>query len=385
MRTLAILGSTGSIGRQTLEVLETNSEHFKLYALTANRNYRLLIKQALKYKPKYVIINEKDFYKDVNEALKEHNIKVLAGYDNVLNICASPDVDIILMAIVGYAGMLPTLNAIKNKKQIALANKESLVVAGDIIMAEARKNNINILPVDSEHSAIFQCLEGEKNSNIEKIYLTASGGPFRGFSYKQLSQVTKKQALKHPNWNMGGKITIDSATMFNKGLEMIEAKWLFNLSASQIDTIVHPQSIVHSLVQFIDGSLKAQMGLPDMRTPIQYALFHPDRIYSPLARFSFLDYPSLTFEYPDYEVFRSLRIAIDVMKKGGNLPCIMNAANETAVHAFLQEKIKFVDIYKIVEETINLLEYKKVNDIDEYIEFNNKAVEKANEIIKKCK
>lgn len=385
MKSIAILGSTGSIGTQTLDVIEKNPNHFKIFALTANNNYKLLIQQAIKFKPQYVVINEKKYYKEVHESLKSYNIKVLEGYENIINICAEPLVDIVLVAIVGYSAMLPTLTAVENKKQIALANKESLVVAGEIIMNKAIENKVEILPVDSEHSAIFQCLVGESYSNIEKIYLTASGGPFRGFTPQQLAKVTKKQALKHPNWNMGGKITIDSATMFNKGLEMIEAKWLFNLQPAQIDTIVHPQSIVHSLVQFVDGSIKAQLGLPDMRTPIHYALFHPNRTYSYSKRFSFIDYPNLTFEHPDFEVFRSLKISIEVMKKGGNLPCVMNAANETAVMAFLQDKINFIDIFKIVEETIEYFSFNNVKNIEEYIVCNDKAVSKANEIIAKCK
>lgn len=384
MKSIAVLGSTGSIGTQTLDVIEKNPDSFKVFALTANNNYKLLIQQAIKFKPKYVVINEKKHYNEVKKALQPYKMQVLEGYENILSICAEPSVDIILVAIVGYSGMMATLAAVENKKQVALANKESLVVAGDIIMSKAKENNVEILPVDSEHSAIYQCLVGESYSNIEKIYLTASGGPFRGFSSQQLDRVTKEQALKHPNWNMGSKITIDSATMFNKGLEMIEAKWLFNLHPGQIDTIVHPQSIVHSLVQFVDGSIKAQMGLPDMRTPIHYALFHPNRTYSSSKRFSFADYPALTFEQPDYEVFKSLKISIEVMKRGGNLPCVMNAANETAVKAFLQDKINFVDIFKIVEKTLESFSFKKIDNIEEYITCNDQAHAKANEIIAKC-
>ena len=383
MKNIAIFGSTGSIGKQTLEIIENNPEKFKTYAISGNNNYRLIINQAKKFKPKYVIITNKKYYTEVKKELSNSSIKVLNGYNEILNLLSDNEIDIIVMALVGYSGMLPTLKAVENKKTIALANKESLVVAGQIIMQKAYKNNVKILPVDSEHSAIFQCLSGEDYKSIEKIYLTASGGPFRNFSWEQLSNVTRHQALQHPNWSMGGKITIDSATMFNKGLEMIEAKWLFNLSPSQIDVIVHPQSIIHSIVQFIDGSMKAQMGLPDMRTPIQVALTYPERIYSPFRRFSFLDYNKLDFEYPDYEVFKSLKITTQVLKQGGNKPCILNAANEEAVYAFLNDKIKFIDIFNVVEEMLNIFEYKQISDIQELINCNTLVRQKAKNFIEK--
>ncbi|MBN2892818.1 MAG: 1-deoxy-D-xylulose-5-phosphate reductoisomerase [Bacteroidales bacterium] len=381
LKKIAILGSTGSIGRQTIDVVENNSDKFEIVVLTANTNYRLLIEQAKKVKPKFVVIAEKEHYPTVKEALFEFDIKVLAGINEVANVATITEVNFVIVALVGYSGLLPTMKALENNKQVALANKEALVVAGELITDLAYKKNISLLPIDSEHSAIFQCLVGENLKEIEKIYLTASGGPFRGCTTEQLGTVTKKQALKHPNWSMGAKITIDSATMMNKGLEMIEAKWLFDLQPKQIDVIVHPQSIIHSIVQFIDGSMKAQMGLPDMKLPIQYAMSYPDRIYSPFLRFSFLDYPELSFEYPDYEVFKNLKLAIYALEKGGNIPCVLNAANEIAVKQFLQEKISFLQIPEIIEKTIEKFDFKEHLSLENYIETDTEARRIAENIL----
>lgn len=373
VKKIAILGSTGSIGKQTIDVVDQNQDKFEIVALTANTNYKLLIKQAKEVKPKYVVIADDKYYSGVKEALAGLEISVHSGDKEVANITTIDEIDFVIIALVGYSGLLPTMKALENHKKIALANKEALVVAGELITSLAQKNNIQLLPIDSEHSAIFQCLVGEKNEEIEKIYLTASGGPFRGWTVEQLSKVTKKQALKHPNWSMGAKITIDSATMMNKGLEMIEAKWLFNLSPKQIDVIVHKQSIIHSIVQFIDGSMKAQMGLPDMKLPIQYAMSYSDRIYSPFQRFSFLDYPELNFEYPNYEVFKSLKLAIHALEKGGNIPCILNAANEVAVKLFLQEKISFLQIPELIEKTMQKIDFKEHLSLEDYIATDREA------------
>lgn len=344
---LAILGSTGSIGTQALEVLETYPEYFNLEVLTGNGNAALLIEQAKKFRPNCVVIVDEKGYQQVKDALWNEDIKVYCGSEALSQVVESSEVDIVLTALVGYAGLKPTIAAIKAKKTIALANKETLVVAGELITRLALENQVAIYPVDSEHSAIFQCLTGEFGNPIEKIYLTASGGPFRGWTSDQLQSVTRAQALKHPNWTMGAKITIDSATLMNKGLEVIEAKWLFDLTADQIDVIVHPQSIVHSLVQFRDGSMKAQMGLPDMKLPIQYALTYPERFPTDFPRFNFLDYPSLTFEKPDRETFINLNSAYEAMEKRGTAACALNAANEVSVQAFLEEKIGFLDIAEI--------------------------------------
>ena len=349
---IAILGSTGSIGTQALEVIKAHPESFEVEVLTANGNADLLIQQAIEFKPNAVVIADENKYQFVKDALAKHDIKVYAGNKAVEQVVQMDSIDIVLAAIVGYAGLASTISAIKAKKNIALANKETLVVAGELVTALAKENGVNIYPVDSEHSAIFQCLAGEWENPIEKIYLTASGGPFRGKDKKFLASVKKEQALKHPNWDMGAKITIDSATLMNKGLEVIEAKWLFNLKAGQIDVIVHPQSIIHSIVQFKDGSMKAQMGLPDMKLPIQYALSYPKRIVSSFERFSFIDYPNLSFEKPDTDTFRCLSLAFEAMKKGGNAPCILNAANEVAVNAFLTDKISFLKIAEVIENTL---------------------------------
>ncbi len=349
---IAILGSTGSIGTQALEVIETYPDLFDLQVITAQSNADLLIRQALKFQPNAVVIGDESKYQTVKEALFDEGIHVYAGADSLCQVVEFNEVNIVLTALVGYAGLKPTLAAIEAGKDIALANKETLVVAGALVTERAKAKGVNIYPVDSEHSAIFQCLVGEFHNPIEKIYLTASGGPFRGYSAQQLQSVTKAQALKHPNWSMGAKITIDSATMMNKGLEVIEAKWLFNLKEEQIDVIVHPQSIVHSLVQFTDGSMKAQMGLPDMKLPIQFALTYPQRLPTDFPRFNFMDYPQLTFEKPDLNVFKNLGLAYEAMKLGGTAACALNAANEVAVQLFLEEKIRFADIADINENVL---------------------------------
>ena len=351
-RHLAILGSTGSIGTQALEVLEEQSEYFELELLTAGRNAELLIQQAKQFKPNAVVIADDSQFERVRDELWDDDIKVFAGAEAIEQAVEMEDIDIVLTAMVGFAGLKPTINAIKAGKTIALANKETLVVAGEIITKLAVEKGVNIYPVDSEHSALFQCIVGEFHNPIEKIYLTASGGPFRGRKREDLISVTKEQALKHPNWEMGAKITIDSASLMNKGLEVIEAKWLFGLKNEQIDVIVHPQSIIHSIVQFQDGSMKAQMGLPDMKLPIQYALAYPTRLQNNFPRFNFLDYPQLTFEQPDLNTFVNLQLAFDSLEKGGNAPCALNAANEVSVQLFLEDKIKFLDIARINGETM---------------------------------
>lgn len=349
---IAILGSTGSIGTQALEVIEAYPDYFDLQVITAGKNADLLIEQALKYKPNTVVITEESLYEKVKNALIDEDVHVYAGAESLCQVVESNEVHTVLTALVGYAGLKPTLRAIEAKKTIALANKETLVVAGELVTRLAKENSVNIYPVDSEHSAIFQCLVGETQNKIEKIYLTASGGPFRGWTLDQLKDVKKEQALKHPNWTMGAKITIDSASLMNKGLEVIEAKWLFNLTPDEIDVIVHPQSIVHSLVQFEDGSMKAQMGLPDMKLPIQFALTFPARFKTDFPRFNFMDYPQLTFEKPDRTVFKNLDLAYRAMEMGGTAACALNAANEIAVEAFLNDQIGFLDIANINEATM---------------------------------
>lgn len=365
---IAILGSTGSIGTQTLEVIEQNPGHFEVEVLTANNSVDLLVEQAKKFKPNMVVVTNECRYDFVREALRNEPVKVFAGREAMNQVVQLDTVDMVMSALVGYAGLIPTLHAIQAGKQIALANKETLVVAGEIITREAVKHNVSIYPVDSEHSAIFQCLAGEHMNEIEKIYLTASGGPFRGFNQEQLAKVTAADALKHPNWNMGAKITVDSASMMNKGFEVIEAKWLFDLTPRQIDVVVHPQSIVHSLVQFRDGSMKAQMGLPDMKLPIQYALHFPRRLASSFKRFSFLDYPALTFEQPDTKIFRNLALAFEALNQGGNMPCILNAANEVVVHAFLKGKVSFIAMPDIIGESMQKMNFVKNPVLDDYIQ-----------------
>ena len=374
---IAILGSTGSIGTQALEVIESNPNYFDLQVLTAGSNVSLLIEQAKKYKPNMVVIANEEKYLELRNALEGMDVHVYAGSDALSQVVESKEVHVVLTALVGYAGLIPTIKAIESRKTIALANKETLVVAGELIKKLARKYQSNIYPVDSEHSAIFQCLMGEYKNPIEKIYLTASGGPFRGYSLKQLKSVTLKQALKHPNWSMGAKITIDSASMMNKGLEIIEAKWLFDLKEDQIDVIVHPQSIVHSIVQFEDGSMKAQMGLPDMKLPIQFALTYPDRLPTNFARFNFLDYPQLNFEKPDVEVFKSLSLAREAMLMEGTAACSLNAANEIAVEAFLNEKISFLEILEVNEKVLKQINNQTSPSLTDYIDADKEAREFA--------
>ncbi|MES2800266.1 MAG: 1-deoxy-D-xylulose-5-phosphate reductoisomerase [Bacteroidota bacterium] len=370
---IAILGSTGSIGTQALEVIESYPDLFDLQVITGNSNADLLIEQALKFQPNTVVISDERSYEKVRSALQNEDIHVYAGAEALGQVVESKEVDVVLTAMVGYAGLLPTIKAIEAKKTIALANKETLVVAGELITKLAGENGVNILPVDSEHSAIFQCLTGEFQNPIEKIYLTASGGPFRGMSFDQLSKVTKAQALKHPNWTMGAKITIDSASMMNKGLEVIEAKWLFGLNADQIDVIVHPQSIIHSIVQFEDGSMKAQMGLPDMKLPIQYAFTYPERHKTSFERFNFLNYPQLTFESVDKEVFINLELAYQAMEMEGTAACNLNAANEIAVQAFLEDRISFVEIAMLNQKALKTLPSKKNPSLQDYIDSDREA------------
>lgn len=372
-KNIAILGSTGSIGTQALEVIAEQSENFAVEVLTANSNADLLITQALKFQPNCVVIADESKYLQVKNALTPHDIKVYAGNNAIDQVVEFDSVHLVLTAMVGYAGLKPTISALNAGKPIALANKETLVVAGELITELAIKKHAAIIPVDSEHSAIFQCLVGEPLHRIEKIYLTASGGPFRGKKRKELESVTKEQALKHPNWIMGSKITIDSATLMNKGLEVIEAKWLFGLKTEQIDVIVHPQSIIHSIVQMTDGSMKAQMGLPDMKLPIQYAFTYPDRFLSKFPRFDFMNYPTLTFEPVDKITFRNLELAYEAMHSGGNKACILNAANEIAVDAFLNEKIKFLQIAEINETCMDKVKFIKKPTYDDYVLTNKET------------
>ena len=379
---IAILGSTGSIGTQALQVIETHPEAFEVETLTAYNNAELLVKQALQHVPNQVVIVNETHYQFVKEALKNLPIKVFAGEKSLADIVELPSTDLVLTAMVGYSGLVPTISAIKAGKNIALANKETLVVAGELITKLALNHKVNIYPVDSEHSAIFQCLTGEFRNPIEKIYLTASGGPFRGKKTEFLKSVTPQQALNHPNWCMGNKVTIDSATLMNKGLEAIEAKWLFDLKPEQIDIVVHPQSIVHSIVQFNDGSMKAQMGLPDMRLPIQYALSYPDRIFSEFPRFNFIDYPQLTFEKPDFETFRNLKLAFEAMRLGGNIPCALNAANEIAVIAFLCGDISFLHMSVIIEKTLEKVSFIKEPCMEDYQQTDKFAREFAESLLK---
>lgn len=378
---IAILGSTGSIGTQALDVVRANPEAFIVEVLTGNGNADLLVSQALEFQPNAVVIGDESKYDLVKNALKETDVKVYAGRDAVAQVATMDTIDMVLVALVGYSGLKPTIEAIKAGKQIALANKETLVVAGDLVTRLAREKGVNIYPVDSEHSAIFQCLAGEFHNQIEKIILTASGGPFRGKSRAELLAVKKEQALKHPNWDMGAKITIDSASLMNKGLEVIEAKWLFNLRPDQIEVIVHPQSIIHSLVQFEDGSMKAQMGLPDMRLPIQYALSYPNRLKNNFPRFNFLDYPQLTFEKPDTETFRNLALAFMALEKGGNMPCVINAANEVVVDAFLKDEIGFLEMPEVIERTMNAVSFVSQPGYDDYVASDREARILAKEML----
>ena len=378
---IAILGSTGSIGTQALEVISEHSNLFEVEVLTANNNSKLLIEQAIKFKPNTVVIANEEKYKEVDEALFKLGIKVFAGQQSLEEVVEGENIDVVLTALVGYSGLKPTIRAIKAKKTIALANKETLVVAGDLITKLCLENGVKIYPVDSEHSAIFQCLVGETYNPIEKIYLTASGGPFRGRLRNDLLNITKAQALKHPNWEMGAKITIDSASLMNKGLEVIEAKWLFDLKAEQIDVVVHPQSIIHSAVQFEDGSIKAQLGVPDMKLPIQYALGFPERLKNTFKRFSFIDYPNFTFEKPDLETFRNLQLAYNAMEKAGNMPCILNAANEIAVAAFLKDKIGFLNMSDLIADCMEKITFVSNPTLEDYVATNKETRILANELL----
>ena len=364
---IAILGSTGSIGTQALQVIEEHPDLYEVYALTANNSVEQLIQQARQFMPEAVVIANENKYEELKQALSGLPIKVYAGVEALCQVVESGPIDIVLSAMVGYAGLKPTINAIKARKQIALANKETLVVAGELINSLANTYKAPILPVDSEHSAIFQCLAGEFNNPIEKIILTASGGPFRTCSLEQLSLVKKEQALKHPNWEMGAKITIDSASMMNKGFEVIEAKWLFGVRPDQIEVVVHPQSVIHSMVQFEDGSVKAQLGMPDMRLPIQYAFSYPYRIKSSFERIDFTKCTNLTFEQPDTKRFRNLALAYEAMNKGGNMPCIVNAANEVVVAAFLRDEIGFLQMSDVIEQTMCKVSYINQPDYDDYV------------------
>ena len=382
---ICILGSTGSIGIQALQVIDENPDYFQLEVLTANDNADLLISQALQYKPNTVVIANEMHYQKVSDALWKEDIKIFAGAKSINQIVSSDEVDIVLVAIVGFAGMRPTIEAINAKKRIAIANKESLVVAGHIISPLVIEKRVEMIPVDSEHSAIFQSLAGENPERIKKIILTASGGPFRNKSSKELQNITLEEALKHPNWSMGNKITIDSASMMNKGLEMIEARWLFGVAMDEIEVIIHPESIIHSLVHFVDGSIKAQLSTPDMRYPIQYAFTYPDRIPNKIQHFDFQQYNNFTFEKPDVQKFRNLALAFEAGKRGGNVPCVLNASNEAAVAAFLAKKIQFLDLPTVVEETIQKIGFDANPDLKDLELCHQESLIKANEIINKLK
>ena len=368
MRHIAILGSTGSIGTQTLEVVEANPDRFCVEVLTANNNVDLLVQQALKFRPDSVVIANEEKYPLLRDALQHEDIKVYAGADAIAQVVTSSPIELVVTAMVGYSGLIPTVNAIKAGKNIALANKETLVVAGELINKLVEEYKVAILPVDSEHSAIFQCLMGEGRSRVEKLILTASGGPFRGKDRVYLEKVTPADALKHPNWHMGAKVTVDSASMMNKGFEVIEAKWLFGMKPGQIEVVVHPQSIVHSMVQYSDGCVKAQLGVPDMRLPIQYALTFPERIYAGFGRLDFSQCHALTFEQPDRKTFRNLDLAFEAMHQGGNMPCILNAANEVAVDAFLKGRISFTGMSGLIENTMQKACFLKSPALEDYIE-----------------
>ena len=380
-RNIAILGSTGSIGTQALDVIREHKDEFEIYALTANNNADLLITQAREFMPEVVVIANEEKYVYVKDALSDLPLKVWCGCDAIAQVVESEPINMVLTAMVGYSGLKPTINAIKAKKAIALANKETLVVAGELITNLAIENKVPILPVDSEHSAIFQCLNGE-NSQIEKILLTASGGPFRKHSKEQLQSVTKKEALKHPNWDMGAKVTIDSASLMNKGLEMIEAKWLFGVEPDQIEVVVHPQSIIHSMVQFEDASIIAQLGLPDMHLPIQYALAYPKRLKSNFERLDFFKLQTMTFEKPDTDRFRNLAFAFEAARLKGNMACIMNAANEIAVEAFLHDKVGFLEMSDVIEKTMQKVSFVHTPTYDDYVQTDTEARYIAKEFIK---
>lgn len=382
VKNIAILGSTGSIGTQALQVIGNNPDLFRAYVLTAQTSSTQLIEQAMQYLPAYVIITDADKYPIVKTALAHLPITVMCGHNAITEVVTHPEINIVLTALVGFAGLEPTIAAIKTGKTIALANKETLVVAGELVTALAKQHNVKILPVDSEHSAIFQCLAGEENNPVEKLILTASGGPFRGKNLQFLADVTRAQALNHPNWVMGAKITIDSASLMNKGLEVIEARWLFDVSFEQIDVVVHPQSIIHSMVQFEDGSIKAQMGLPDMRLPIQYALTYPQRIKNAFKRFDFTDYPNLSFEKPDLDTFRNLALAYEALNQGGNMPCIINAANEVAVAGFLADRLSFLTMTTVIETCMQKISFIKKPGLDDYLNTDKETRILAQNLIK---
>lgn len=384
-KNITILGSTGSIGTQALEVVRDNPAIFKVSVLSALKNSELLIQQAKEFKPETVVICDETQYRYVKDALSSLDIQVLAGEAALTEVAAYPQSDIVLTALMGSVGLKPTIAAIKAGKNIALANKETLVVAGEYITELARQHQVKILPVDSEHSAIFQCLVGEEQNEIEKIYLTASGGPFLSKDKSFLASVKKEQALKHPNWVMGAKITIDSASLMNKGLEVIEAKWLFDLNVDQIDVIVHPQSIIHSIVQFTDGSMKAQMGVPDMKLPIQYALNYPDRLKNDFKRFNFLDYPTFSFQQADLDTFKNLDLAFQSLRKGGNMPCILNAANEVVVEAFLKDKIGFLQMSEVIEQCMEEISFIEKPQLTDYLETDKHSRILAGELVTKSK
>ena len=370
---IAILGSTGSIGIQTLDVIQKNKELFTAEILIAGQNSNLLIKQAKTFKPKIVVINDESKYLHVKEHLKNQKTKVFAGKKEVINVVKNKSIDTVVSAVVGYSGLEPTISAIKAGKNIALANKETLVVAGELINNLLKKYKVKMYPIDSEHSAIYQCILGEEKNKYEKIILTASGGPFRGFKLSQLEKVTPHEALNHPKWKMGKKISIDSATLMNKGLEVIEAKWLFDIDPSNIEVVIHPEAIVHSMVQFIDGSIKAQLGVPDMKIPIQFALTSPYRIESNFPRLSLNKKLSLNFEKPDLNTFKNLKLAFQAIKEGGNKPCILNAANEVVVDSFLKKEIKFLEMSNIIEECLNKIEYIANLNFEDYVEIDRKT------------
>ncbi len=378
---IAILGSTGSIGTQALDVVAAHPDELVVDVLTAQNNAKLLVEQAIRFQPNAVVIANEDLYPEVKSALASHPIKVFAGENALTSVMEMDSFSLVLTALVGYSGLRPTIRAIEHGKTIALANKETLVVGGELITRLAREKGVNIYPVDSEHSAIFQCLVGEFHNPIEKIVLTASGGPFRGKKRDELLYVTKAQALKHPNWTMGAKVTIDSASLMNKGLEVIEAKWLFALRADQVEVVVHPQSIIHSIVQFEDGSMKAQMGLPDMRLPIQFALGYPNRLKSNFPRFDFARYPALTFEQPDTETFRNLALAYEALHRGGNQPCVLNAANEIAVAAFLKDEVGFLEMSEIVEKCLQTIDFVAHPSYEDYVQTDQETRIKALELI----
>ena len=378
---IAILGSTGSIGTQSLEVIAAHPDAFEVEVLTAQQNASLLVEQAMRFKPNAVVIVNEEHYPFVKSQLSSTDVKVYTGENALSAVVQMDSVDLVLTALVGYSGLGPTIKAIEAGKPIALANKETLVVAGELITRLAHEKGVNIFPVDSEHSAIFQCVVGEFHNKIEKIILTASGGPFRGRKRDELKMITKAQALKHPNWTMGAKVTVDSATLMNKGLEVIEAKWLFGLKTEQVEVVVHPQSIIHSMVQFEDGSIKAQLGLPDMRLPIQFAMSYPERLKSDFPRFDFANYPSLTFEKPDTETFRNLALAFEALNRAGNMPCVLNAANEVAVAEFLKDKVGFLEMSDIVENCLERMDYIKSPGYEDYVNTDKETRIRAYEFL----